>query len=1178
MNRTSLRTFFVAAAAIMSVSFFVAQAVGPTTHNVGPTQTYTTIQAAIDAATAGDIIQIDAGTYNENVTVSKTLQLVGTGTGTIIDGTSKAGNGIFITTGTINVEIANLVVQNFTMGSGIHANGGNNGLNINNTTVSGNGISGGSNPAGIYANGPVDGVTITHVISSNNKTRGIVIWNGFKKNITITDNTVTGNNCCGIELQDGSASGVNISRNTVTGNTDNGIAATGLTSGAGANIIADNILTNNGRFGIEIKVPNGTGAESGDGSIVVSGNKVSMTGPIASGDVRDMAGIAVMRRGWIAANNNADIPRGVVLKNNEVSGYVQPSTSEGFGIVVEGVAMTVYGNELSGNDVDLQQQAGHTPYVMGVSSTAPGSDGDQSNISDQYFGRGNSPVVCANIYDNGGVTPRTVGVAGTIVAENTTKGVSFCTIQSAIDDMVTQNGNVISIAEGTFPENITINKSLEIAGSESGGGTVLTGNGTSIVSITAADVNIHHLTIQLTNASAQNGIKATNIPGLVTIHDNLIMDVNAPWRSHGIEVTGTTTEVNIYGNTVYGVDAQTPFVGRGIYVAQVRGVIGGADDKKNTIFSYNDILSQFSNGPLEISYNEIQGAGIDITEPNSGGNITIEANTFAPKTPGLQSLLIKNVSSAPVLVKNNTFTKHRVAINNANSTNVTIEGNTFTPEASLSTFDNIVITNKVITSGMIAPRAMDITFNKNTFNGTNGNGVTFLNHNSTGATYGTVVFGGTANTKNTFAASLGNFIKLDDQTFANSQTQTTAYPEYAASNGASMTTGAPYAGNVTATVNNFAGLLAANLIELKMVHQPDNAALGLITFSQANGDATLSSLTTSSGSLVPAFSPSTYTYVVYLPAGTTTVPTISGVVSNSGATMVANQAATLSDTATIEVTAENDATSLYSVTFNVAENSSTPTAGSGGGGGGGGGTSSTVGTAQGTQSTGGNTNTNTGSTATGSGSTSTNTNGNTGTGGSSSNSDMKFNDISGHWGEMYILKLAAKCGLTGYKDAAGNLLGEFRPNTYVARSELVQMLFGCDGKKVPMNTNMTGKPFSDVNPEWFDLAVRVAKAKGWIEGYSDNTFRPYDLVNRAEALKLILRTVFSDLEIHSGLSDVFTDVPSDEWFARYIHFAYEMGIVNGYKDSDGNSLGVFFPGNKLTRAEAAKIIVLVKGY
>lgn len=113
--------------------------------------------------------------------------------------------------------------------------------------------------SGLYANGPVNGLVLNNLDVSGHTAvagaaRGIVIWNGFKENITITNCDVYNNNCCGIELQDGTASGVTMTNNNVHDNTDNGLGLMGMKGGTGQNLIADNTITNNGRFGIEIKI------------------------------------------------------------------------------------------------------------------------------------------------------------------------------------------------------------------------------------------------------------------------------------------------------------------------------------------------------------------------------------------------------------------------------------------------------------------------------------------------------------------------------------------------------------------------------------------------------------------------------------------------------------------------------------------------------------------------------------------------------------------------------------------------------------------------------------------------------------------------------------------------------------------------------------------------------------
>jgi hypothetical protein len=440
----------------------------PDPHFIG-VDAFDTITKGVNAVATGGTVKVAAGTYNENVTIGKPLTLNGAGAGddpavhTIINGTSLAGRGIFIQSNIANVTLSNLRVQKFTgtNGGGIYANGGNDNFTVRNTDVFTNGVAGVAT-GGIYLHGPVSGVIVDQVKAYSNLSRGIVIWGGLKTNITFTNNDVRYNNCCGIELQDGTASGVVISGNTVISNSDSGMAAIGLMAGAGPNLIANNTLQNNGRFGIEIKLPNGTGLESGDGSIVVSNNVVELTAPMGTlkpTELRDLAGIAVYRRGWVAGSNNVDIPTGVVVKNNTVRGYIQNapgSVSTGFGIVVEGTNLKIYSNTVSNNDVGIQRQAGHLPYTANTNI-----DGDQSNVADLYFGRGNSPTVCASVSGNT-TNSRNMGSVADVI--NLSTGKVFCSIQSAIDDATTLNDQTISVGGGTYIENITITKQLTLLG------------------------------------------------------------------------------------------------------------------------------------------------------------------------------------------------------------------------------------------------------------------------------------------------------------------------------------------------------------------------------------------------------------------------------------------------------------------------------------------------------------------------------------------------------------------------------------------------------------------------------------------------------------------------------------------------------------------------------------------
>ena len=95
--------------AMLGALFVAPVAASPTIRKV-PTPEYPTIQAAIDAANSGDIIQVASGTYYEHVVVNKSLTLIGESRSTtIIDGN---GTGIVVRINAPDVEIKGFTVQN----------------------------------------------------------------------------------------------------------------------------------------------------------------------------------------------------------------------------------------------------------------------------------------------------------------------------------------------------------------------------------------------------------------------------------------------------------------------------------------------------------------------------------------------------------------------------------------------------------------------------------------------------------------------------------------------------------------------------------------------------------------------------------------------------------------------------------------------------------------------------------------------------------------------------------------------------------------------------------------------------------------------------------------------------------------------------------------------------------
>jgi hypothetical protein len=110
--------------------------------------------------------------------------------------------------------------------------------------------------------------------------------------------------------------------------------------------------------------------------------------------------------------------------------------------------------------------------------------------------------------------------------------------------------------------------------------------------------------------------------------------------------------------------------------------------------------------------------------------------------------------------------------------------------------------------------------------------------------------------------------------------------------------------------------------------------------------------------------------------------------------------------------------------------------------------------------------------------------------------------------------------------------------------------------------------FSDVSrTHQYYTAITFMNESGVVSGYEDGTFKPENPINRAEALKIILKG--SSIEADQEFKADFPDVKADQWFALYVIKAKAMGLVKG-NDSDGT----FAPSRQVNLAEFVKILLL----
>ena len=128
------------------------------------------------------------------------------------------------------------------------------------------------------------------------------------------------------------------------------------------------------------------------------------------------------------------------------------------------------------------------------------------------------------------------------------------------------------------------------------------------------------------------------------------------------------------------------------------------------------------------------------------------------------------------------------------------------------------------------------------------------------------------------------------------------------------------------------------------------------------------------------------------------------------------------------------------------------------------------------------------------------------------------------WFAAPINALAHAGILKGFED------GRFHPMQAVTRAELVSVLYRLDGEP-----ETESEPFSDVTDSyWAKDAINYARAKGWVSGYGDNTFRPLNQITRAEAVKVINRYLnrIPDAEAISRETEIrfFPDVLKTAWY------------------------------------------------
>ena len=143
--------------------------------------------------------------------------------------------------------------------------------------------------------------------------------------------------------------------------------------------------------------------------------------------------------------------------------------------------------------------------------------------------------------------------------------------------------------------------------------------------------------------------------------------------------------------------------------------------------------------------------------------------------------------------------------------------------------------------------------------------------------------------------------------------------------------------------------------------------------------------------------------------------------------------------------------------------------------------------------------------------------------------DSGFSDVKpGDWYNTAVSTMVQAGILTGYGD------GTFKPNSNITRGE-----FATIAARFLSNPYSTKDRFYDTEGHWAEVYINRAAEEGWINGYSDGTFKPGRAITRAEAVTLVNNVLGRKPHADHMLPEMVTwpDNPKSAWYYEAIQEA-----------------------------------------
>ena len=172
-----------------------------------------------------------------------------------------------------------------------------------------------------------------------------------------------------------------------------------------------------------------------------------------------------------------------------------------------------------------------------------------------------------------------------------------------------------------------------------------------------------------------------------------------------------------------------------------------------------------------------------------------------------------------------------------------------------------------------------------------------------------------------------------------------------------------------------------------------------------------------------------------------------------------------------------------------------------------------------------------------------------------------FPDISGHWAQNHIEKLAKAQIVNGFEDST------FRPNDYVTLEQAIKIVVNLS-KQLPNTTKNENKKIEYWVSQWALPYMKSALPYLNEEHYRNGFYGTLE-ATRAEVIDMVANALLETPRYSTDINTIFNDASTiPTWSLKSFEVLYDLGIIEGDNFRNAN------PNNKITRAELCKIIVL----